>query len=140
MKSAAPIILESGDFDDRTRAERLEGIVREAPLPTYAMIRPFRSSVETRAKVTGPPPGVRPASAPNVFCSPSTLPRMGAVATSTSGTYVFAQLPQWKKTYLSGSPAQLLFQSANALGTPDASCSAYIVRRGDQGGRSRGPS
>ena len=62
-------------------------------------MHPFRSSVLTRANVTGPA-GVRPCKAPYVFSTPSVLPRMGAVPMLMSGRKLFAQLPQWNLIYL----------------------------------------
>src|ERR1035437_7511708 len=86
---------------------------------------PAVSSVETPLNVIAPA-SARPSIAPYVFFSPTVVPRIGAVLISASGTKDLAQFPQWKTAHLSGSSAQLLFQSTRMLGVVDASCRAYM--------------
>ena len=85
--------LEPLDLDDGFGSKGIERIVGELPVADIGTNFPATSSVLIRPKVTGPA-GVRPWSAPTVFCSPSIVPRIGAVPIRISGRKSFAQLPQ----------------------------------------------
>lgn len=85
--------LEPLDLDDGFGSKGIERIVGELPVADI--------STNLSGNVVGADPSeghrtcrVRPWSAPTVFCSPSIVPRIGAVPMRISGRKSFAQLPQ----------------------------------------------